>query len=67
MISIQEHRVYCLHMNSASDLMAQTGSTTKELIYQLVPVGEFTFGVVVALCLLGLIIGTVLYSARKVL
>jgi len=54
-------------MNNAAELMLQTGSTTKELIVFLVPVGEFAFGNVLALCVLGLIIVVVAVYFRRVL
>jgi len=54
-------------MNNAADLMAQTGSTTKELIVFLLPVGEFQFGVILALSVLTLILVTVALSFRSAL
>jgi len=54
-------------MNDSAGLFAQMASSTKELILFLLPLGEFQFGVTLALCVLGLILVVVVLSFRKVL
>jgi len=54
-------------MNDAASMVVELGSTTKMLIVTLVPVGEMTFGTILALCVLGLIVTVVALSFRSAL